>query len=369
MHEGHAKTRTAKFWVTLSDKAAAPVSVTAMIMPSTASSGSDYKAKNKILNFKAGQFKKAVSVRVLSDVTDESDEQFMVMLQNANGAAVADNMGMGTIVDDDDSVPVTTESFSVGPFNLAPQGQAGDDDETQAPVPRPAGHIGIKGMRFDVKNALGQSVGHDVAHLHHIVMLDQSRPDSLCPSLPNRFGGTGMERTELNLSGDYVYETGASDPWRALWHLMNRSATAQTLYITYEVDYITDLTNARPVSTYFYDVDGCWGDSEFDVPGGGGPGSIFTKSATYTAPRAGTRVFTGGHVHPGGQDITLSQNGNAVCTSTANYMPNGMLHSITPCSGETPVTAGMNLNVTGRYDNENAQLGQMGIMLSYVWEP
>ncbi|MBK5288786.1 MAG: hypothetical protein JJE46_09990 [Acidimicrobiia bacterium] len=370
IHEGDVKYRVAKFWLTLSDRAPAPVTVRATTMAMSATAGSDFRAVTRTITFKAGQFKKPVTVRIEPDTDGEGDEQFHLMVRNPSGVTIADDTGIGTIVENDAGTGpvVTTEMFQVGPFNLNPKGQAGDQDERTAAVPRPSGHVGIKGMRFDLVDGSGTSVGHDIAHLHHIVMLDQSRPDSLCPSLPNRFGGTGMERTEMVLSGDYVYETQPSDQWSGLWHIMNQSSSAQTLYLRYEIDYITDFTNAKPVTSYFYDVDGCWGDSEFTVPGGGGPGSIFEKTKTYTAPASGIRVFTGGHVHPGGIDISLAQNATIVCTATGMYMM-GMLHSISTCPDPTPVTAGDTIAIRGRYDNENQILGMMGIMLSYVWQP
>jgi Calx-beta domain len=115
VYEGDAKVRTAKLWVTLSDKAPAPVSVQAVVSGDTATAGSDFKAVTKNLTFKTGQFKKVVNVTVKSDLTDESDETFHVMLQSASGAAIADAMGSGTIVDDD----VVTRPWYCDPTDTA----------------------------------------------------------------------------------------------------------------------------------------------------------------------------------------------------------------------------------------------------------
>ena len=62
----------------------------------------------------------------------------------------------------------------------------------------------------------------------------------------------------------------------------------KTVYIQYTLDYQpgANATNSRPLDVYFQDVTGC-GDSTVDVPGNGGPGSVYTKSRTWQAPRDG----------------------------------------------------------------------------------
>ena len=45
-------------------------------------------------------------------------------------------------------------TFWIGPFNLAPEGQAGSESEAaQANVPRPTGAFGMKTMNFDIVDA------------------------------------------------------------------------------------------------------------------------------------------------------------------------------------------------------------------------
>jgi hypothetical protein len=225
-------------------------------------------------------------------------------------------------------------------------------------------------MRFDLVHGDGTSEGHHNVHLHHTVFMDESRPDSICPSLPNRFVGAGAERTPVSFGTEYAYKANATDQWDALWHIMNMSTETHTVYIEYEIDYVTGtaLTARKPLTSYFYDVDDCWGDSAYNVPGGGGPGSIHTRSITYTAPRNGTRVYTGGHLHQGGIDLILQQNGTEVCRPTAIYM-DGMLDAITYCDTPVSVTAGSTIQLTSRYSNEVPLTAVMGISLSYVWEP
>jgi hypothetical protein len=375
IYEGDSgKNHTAKFWVSLSQPATSVVTVHAMTMDLGATGGSDYKAKMMDLSFNIGQIRKPFAVIVYPDAVQEVDEQFHVMLSNPANATIADDTGFGTIVNDDSGSGTTTESFTVGPFNLGAQGQAGWENESSSTVSRPSGAFAIKGMRFDMVDQNGNPVDiHDV-HLHHIVLLDWARNDAMCSSFPNRFAGAGKERTALALGDDYAFKIAATDPaWTANWHVMNMSAQARTVYIRYEIDYVpyNSPLAARSVKSYWYDVTGDCTNSEYNVPGNGGAGSIHSRSRTFTAPRNGTRVFVGGHIHDGGIDITMtrSPSNEVVCQNTAEYPMPGMLHSIPPCTNATSITAGEQFVTMARYDNSAPVAGAMGIQLSYVYEP
>ena len=94
------------FAVTL-DRAAAEVTVDWATVDGTAQAGTDYAAGSGSLRFGAGETSGTVSVLVSGDRTDEPDETFTVTLSNPSGATLADGVGTGTIVDDDDAPVVT----------------------------------------------------------------------------------------------------------------------------------------------------------------------------------------------------------------------------------------------------------------------
>lgn len=265
-----------------------------------------------------------------------------------------------------------TETFRYGPFTLGPGGEV--KGSPASGMPRPSGAFGLKTAKFDVVDQNGTPVSvHDV-HLHHIVMTTSARDDQLCPGRRERFMGSGMERTPLTLWGPYTYLVGATDQWGSIFHLMNETPSgtaAKTVYIQYTLGYQpgANATNSRPVDAYFQDVAGC-GGSTFDVPGNGGPGSVFTKSRSWPAPRDGLAIFTGGHLHEGGIDITLKDTTSNItfCTGTATYHENPHhLAAINPCLIHEKVNAGHNFSVTARYDNSQPWDNVMGIMLTYVW--
>jgi hypothetical protein len=119
----------------------------------------------------------------------------------------------------------------------------------------------------------------------------------------------------------------------------------------------------------FQDVTGC-GGSTYDVPGTGGPGSVHVAQRSWPAPRDGLVVFSGGHLHDGGIDITLSDAtaGRNICRGTATYHENPRhLATINGCVLHEKVVAGHSYRVTSRYDNSKPYQDVMGIMLTYVW--
>ena len=265
-----------------------------------------------------------------------------------------------------------TKTFRYGPFTLGPGGEV--KGSPTSGMPRPAGAFGLKSAKFNVVDENGTAVSpHDV-HLHHIVMTTSAAQDRLCPGRRLRFVGSGMERTPISLLGPYAYLVGANDQWGSIWHLMNETPAgtpAKKVYIEYTLGYQPGATstNSRPVEPLFQDITGC-GGSTYDVPGDGGPGSIHTKSRTWTAPRDGMAVFAGGHLHEGGIDITLKDatSNQLSCTGTATYHENPRhLSTINPCFLHNKVVSGYNYSVTARYDNSQPWDDVMGIYMTYVW--
>jgi hypothetical protein len=117
----------------------------------------------------------------------------------------------------------------------------------------------------------------------------------------------------------------------------------------------------------------------FDVPGGGAPGSTFSRSWSWTATQSGRIVAGGGHLHGGGRSITLSEpdcSNRAVFTSRPLYgLPDNPFYHVVPAlhepgptnvSGFTtatgiPVLKGQKLEITANYDDQWPHMRVMGI--------
>lgn len=268
---------------------------------------------------------------------------------------------------------VAPATHRLGPFDLAPAGQAGDQDSGfQLGIPRPEGAFGIKSVSFEVVDEEGQPVDRHDVHLHHIVLASSAEQDSYCPG-GERFAGAGAERNPIELPDPYAYLVGSSDRWDATWHVMNTSDQSRRVYIQYDIDRQPDATaeNSRPVTPFFLDVTGC--TTEFDVPGDGGPDSVHTRTRTWTAPWDGYVVMAVGHLHEGGIDITLRDDlSGRECTMHARYeheheTGHDPPQEITTCPIHYPVQAGQEFSVIARYDNSQPYEGAMGIVRAYAW--
>jgi Calx-beta domain len=100
--EGDDGARSAVFVVRLRGPRIYPVKVTVQTADHGATAGSDYDALSTILLFKSFESQKTVSVTVRGDRILEMDEMFIVRLGDPAGAPLADAVGVGTILNDDD---------------------------------------------------------------------------------------------------------------------------------------------------------------------------------------------------------------------------------------------------------------------------
>ena len=103
--EGHSGTKSATFTVTRSGPTGASSSVTWATANATATAGTDYVAvPATTLTFAPGETPKTVSVVVNGDSEVEPNETFSVRLSSPVGATLLDDLGVGTITNDDTAV-------------------------------------------------------------------------------------------------------------------------------------------------------------------------------------------------------------------------------------------------------------------------
>jgi hypothetical protein len=100
--EGNAGTTPAPFTVTLSAVSGVTTTVNYATSDGTAAGGVDYVAIGPtLLTFNPGETVKTINVTVNGDTALEPDEIFFVNLSGATNATIADNLGQGTIINDD----------------------------------------------------------------------------------------------------------------------------------------------------------------------------------------------------------------------------------------------------------------------------
>ena len=104
---------SAIFTVTLSNPSQSTVTVDYSTMDGTARAGVDFTSNTAMLTFASGVTTKNITVVVNGDMTDESDEIFLVDLTNAANASIADPQGVGTIIDNDATPTISISDTSV----------------------------------------------------------------------------------------------------------------------------------------------------------------------------------------------------------------------------------------------------------------
>jgi hypothetical protein len=118
LFEGTNASPVARFTVSLSGKAATPVTVNWTTIDGTATvAANDFLASSGTIFFARGQTSKTVSVYVRGDAIPELDESFSIRLSSAVGATISKATGTATIRNDDVLQPVVP-SISVSDTDL-----------------------------------------------------------------------------------------------------------------------------------------------------------------------------------------------------------------------------------------------------------
>ena len=99
--EGDAGQVSCTFTVSLSTASSQTVSLAYATADSTAVAGQDYVAASGTLTFPPSTTTRTVSIAVIGDLMDEANELFTLNLSSPVNATIADNQGVGTILDND----------------------------------------------------------------------------------------------------------------------------------------------------------------------------------------------------------------------------------------------------------------------------
>ncbi|MGH8245378.1 MAG: Calx-beta domain-containing protein, partial [Gammaproteobacteria bacterium] len=106
----------AVFTITLSSPSTSVVTVDFATADGSALAGSDYVAASGTLTFAPGTTAQNVTIAVIGDSLSEGTETFAVNLSNPVNAAIADGLGIGTIIDDDlgGTLQFSSATYTVG---------------------------------------------------------------------------------------------------------------------------------------------------------------------------------------------------------------------------------------------------------------
>jgi len=123
--EGDSGSSNALFNVTLSKANDQTITVDFATVDGSATAGQDYTATNGTLIFNPRETNKTITVSILGDVLDETNETFFVTLSNPTNIVLAYTQAQGTIVDND---PVSA-AISINDITVR-EGDAGLTDAT-----------------------------------------------------------------------------------------------------------------------------------------------------------------------------------------------------------------------------------------------
>jgi Stress up-regulated Nod 19 len=272
------------------------------------------------------------------------------------------------------SAAVRTLHLRYGPIVLHPA-------ELKSAAPRvrtPQVHGFVTRMHAYVVDGRGHRLPSNRVMLHHGVFrrLIPTRYDRDCGARRDSepFYATGEEDETLSLPPGYGMRLGPHERWRLRWMLMNHTNRRWKVSIRYDVRIDTS-RKVVPVTPLWLRVVNCR-DEYFDVPGNGGPGSVFTQSRRIVAARTGRIVTATGHLHGGAIGLTLSEPrcaGRTLLSTTPVYRSgaplaqDGPVH-VTSFSSHygIPIFRGEHLVLTATYDNSTVHDGVMGTMHAYV---
>ncbi|MDZ7953731.1 Calx-beta domain-containing protein [Nostoc sp. DedQUE09] len=117
--EGNTGTTTnANFTISLSNPSSQQITVNYNTSDSTANAAdSDYNSASGTITFNPGETSKTLSIGVVGDNKFETDETFSVNLLGATNAAIADNLAVATIINDDNQPTISISDVSVSEGN------------------------------------------------------------------------------------------------------------------------------------------------------------------------------------------------------------------------------------------------------------
>lgn len=294
------------------------------------------------------------------------------------------------------SAATQTVSKTFGPIKI---GGYEVKQDTTVGVPNAGIDGAITDMRVNVVDKNGKPLPISRIMLHHVVFLNMGSPDAIrrdktcnqfklwnsrdtMPALAERFYAAGEERAEMHLPGGYGYPVSSRDTWFMVWMLMNHRQMPDEAYVKYTMT--VETAPVKPVTPYWLDVANCSVDPIYNVPGSGKAGSQDRRTTEFTVQESGRLVAGSGHVHGGGESLTVNQ---PQCSNreVARFLPTWgnakhpfynvrpILHepgpiNVTAMQTPTgiPVTAGSTLSLTSTYDGALPHTRVMGISVLYV---
>jgi plastocyanin len=245
-----------------------------------------------------------------------------------------------------------------------------------------------KMLRADNLTEVGHQQGH-IHHAHWFALDPGNKEDNYTKGNSEWIFGTGDELTK----GDFSERTAAEPngpiygqyiaggaPQLMIYMLHNKTSQPMTVWIKLDIEFVhgsqaqLKALGGRP----YHDISGVLFGRTFNVPrqpDGDGKWleGVDTKPIEWTSTIDGTMIGTGGHLHPGGQRVTVENmgskdnpcpndklgyqggtllyNGDALTRNNVPFSEDFMME-VTHPNWRAPIHKGDRVRITGTYENK-----------------
>jgi glycosyl hydrolase family 44/Calx-beta domain-containing protein len=209
--EGDAGTTSAVFTATLSAPSGQTVSASFATADGTATAGQDYVAAAGTVSFPPGITAQPVSVDIVGDTVFEGDETFVVNLSNPVNGTIGDGQGLGTIVDDDPGISLSSNELTHGAEQRADL-LVGPDYYRIGQAPHASYEVVIDGTSGDIV-----PVALDRLAADGTTVLQSASPSGVGGSVSLRWQNTTaapIVQQTLRVNGSCAPSCGADDVYR-----------------------------------------------------------------------------------------------------------------------------------------------------------
>ena len=147
--------------VTLSEPSTAPISIAWTTLDGSATAGEDYAGASGTVSFAPGDTTAQILLVVNGDMAFEGDETFRVRLSAAQGAILADDIGVVTVVNDD---AATLPTIRVGDVTIS----EGDSGTTSATFTLQLSAAAASAVTVDFATGDGTALGGEEIGRAHV---------------------------------------------------------------------------------------------------------------------------------------------------------------------------------------------------------
>jgi len=257
-------------------------------------------------------------------------------------------------------------------INLAP-GTQWDNVFVKVDRPQPGARVAVSAVKFTPIDTLTQlEIPIERVYNHHMFLVQYS------PSL-NRsevIAAIGAEggHTPVILPLPYVVISEADDIYIIGAHLIDLwgipSGANQSITLQYDMTYYNLPASGNGLfEPVVYETLSVVDTPEgtYDVPGNGGPGSVYVTSAYFQFNQIQSLVYAWGHIHIGSVNVSFvnAYTQEIIAYSYPTYDENGFVIALNRQFPMMQVFPIQQYLLTSVYDNSRAYDGVMGMMLVY----